>query len=390
MASFESLTRQHVLAAIDTFDRLGREQFLKTYGYRDSLRFHLRHLRHRGRSYPSKAILGVAAGLRAREFSGGAAHTARVLKRLGFEVRDGERVVTDDLVLQIAKECGFPEEPFRVPRGLPLDPIAYFLSGSNRASEISGLSRVGQDVGVAAPNVHDSSERELAELAGTDINVFVDSGAFSEVEFTADGPVVVRPMGPVEWRRVFGLYRRLAAVLHEQLWVVAPDRVGDQGVTLERLAEYRDELRELDELGARILVPVQRGAQSQAEFAREVARVLGPIHWFPALPCKKSATTPEEARAFLSSFKARHVHFLGLGPTRDEAPLYFQAAKDAGYTVSCDSNWITANVGRGGRKPRLYTAAQDLATQLITPSLVDKREFAFLLAFGVACAVGGA
>lgn len=78
-----------VLAAIAEFDQLGRDAFLKLYGYRPAIGY---FLVHGGRRYDSKAIAGVAhrevdgRPLRPDEFSGGNATVARVLGGLGFEV----------------------------------------------------------------------------------------------------------------------------------------------------------------------------------------------------------------------------------------------------------------------------------------------------------------
>lgn len=89
------ITRAGILAAIAECDALGRDAFLAKYGYRKASRF---HLRHRGRSYDSKAILGVAFGHsegtdpgRASEFSGGAATAERVFAREGFAIAYGTR-----------------------------------------------------------------------------------------------------------------------------------------------------------------------------------------------------------------------------------------------------------------------------------------------------------
>ncbi|MFI6458103.1 HNH endonuclease [Streptosporangium amethystogenes] len=83
------LRREMVLAAITEFDQLGRDAFLKLYGYRPAIGY---FLVHGGRRYDSKAIAGVAyrgvsgRPLRPDEFSGGNATVARVLGGLGFEV----------------------------------------------------------------------------------------------------------------------------------------------------------------------------------------------------------------------------------------------------------------------------------------------------------------
>lgn len=381
MASTANATRADVLRALAECGAKGVDAFLAEHGYGASKRF---HLVHEGRRYPSKAILGVAAGLRARDLFGGAAHTVRTLVRLGFQVREGERQVADLGLVAVARELEGELTPAARPE-LPVEPVAYFASGSNRVGEIRGLALVGQDIGVAAPHVTPKAEAELAALAGTDVQVFVDSGAFSEVEFTSAGPVVVDEITHEEWERRLALYARLAAALGDQLWIVAPDRVGDQAVTLERLALYRVELMGIQALGARILVPMQRGAMSQAEFARCVDAILAGVEWLPALPCKKAATSLEELRAFLRERRPAHVHLLGLGVRSTLAPAFLGACEAAGSTASCDSNWIAANVGRKSGT-RLYTKAQDLARKMIAAGRVaaDRlRELALMLAFGL-------
>ncbi|WP_084789513.1 hypothetical protein [Saccharomonospora iraqiensis] len=69
---------------------MGRERFLADHGYAEA-RAYL--LQHEGRSYDSKAIIGVAHGylpgrepLRSAEFTGGEQHVARRLRSLGFHV----------------------------------------------------------------------------------------------------------------------------------------------------------------------------------------------------------------------------------------------------------------------------------------------------------------
>lgn len=76
-----------VLKAIAECDRLGRDQFLEKYGFKRS-RLHLLHFG--GKTYDSKAIVGVAYGkqhgsaLKFNEFYGGVATVIPALERLGF------------------------------------------------------------------------------------------------------------------------------------------------------------------------------------------------------------------------------------------------------------------------------------------------------------------
>jgi hypothetical protein len=87
------VTRASVIAAIGEFDRCGLAASLAWHGFGPATAY---ELRYRGCRYPSKAVLGVAAGyqldgepLRAAAFSGGAEHSARRLVQLGFEVERG-------------------------------------------------------------------------------------------------------------------------------------------------------------------------------------------------------------------------------------------------------------------------------------------------------------
>jgi hypothetical protein len=80
-----------VVRAIEEYDRLGQDRFLAEHGFGRATAY---LLIYRGRSYDSKAILGVAYKLATdvrigpHEFSGGTSGAAGVLRRLGFEVRD--------------------------------------------------------------------------------------------------------------------------------------------------------------------------------------------------------------------------------------------------------------------------------------------------------------
>jgi len=80
-----------VVRAIEEYDRLGQDRFLAEHGFGRATAY---LLIYRGRSYDSKAILGVAYKLATdvrigpHEFSGGTSGAAGVLCRLGFEVRD--------------------------------------------------------------------------------------------------------------------------------------------------------------------------------------------------------------------------------------------------------------------------------------------------------------
>jgi putative restriction endonuclease len=80
-----------VRSAMAEFDRLGRDGFLKKYGYGRSHRY---FLRQDGKDYDSKAIVGAAYGYQfpdrgpmlSSEFSGGERTVRRKLEELGFDL----------------------------------------------------------------------------------------------------------------------------------------------------------------------------------------------------------------------------------------------------------------------------------------------------------------
>ena len=84
-------SRQAVIRAIEEYDRMGRDRFLKHYGFARA-RAYL--VRWKGRLYDSKAIAGVAHGiefpdlgpLRSSEFEGGRETVQAKLEALGFVV----------------------------------------------------------------------------------------------------------------------------------------------------------------------------------------------------------------------------------------------------------------------------------------------------------------
>jgi len=161
-----TVTRARVLEVLAECDELGAADFLQQHGYRDAVRF---HLRHDGRSYPSKAVLGVAAGLDASEFFGGARGTVAHLGRLGFYVRNSATGEIVDPTLEglrrdlIAAGLDVAESAWPEPA---VTPAAYFLSGSNRPAEIRGLGIAGADVGVAADQRFAPPEGQHARTGG--------------------------------------------------------------------------------------------------------------------------------------------------------------------------------------------------------------------------------
>lgn len=228
-----------------------------------------------------------------------------------------------------------------------MDKVLAFASGSNHPGEIRGFAAVGQPVGVAAPECRSACEQALLSLAGAGVPVFVDSGAFSEVVFGPRGPRVVRPISHDEWLERLALYQRLADALGDSLYAVAPDMVGSQERTLERLQSYGNQIRKIHDAGAHILVPFQRGPMSLHEFDQRVQKILGFSDYVVAFPMKKGATEPESIAGFLAYRRPHQIHLLGLGAKNPQAAAVVDMIHELSpqTRVSIDSNRLKAYVG---------------------------------------------
>jgi len=236
--------------------------------------------------------------------------------------------------------------------GTPLR-STYYASGTNHVGEVRGYASVGHAIGVTAPEVSKAVETALLNLDGK-VRVFVDSGAFGE--FTRGTPI-----SSAMWAERLELYARLAQGLGRQLAVVAPDKVGDQEISLERLREHAQRVRYLHRLGAQVIVPLQVGALSLVEVYDRAWKLLR-CPFTPGLPSNKAALSEDELVALLEKRKPERVHFLGLGPkTRrrhGRRLLEIARTRSPGTRVSMDSALRKSLVGRAsGLRP--LTAAED-------------------------------
>lgn len=245
----------------------------------------------------------------------------------------------------------------------------HFSSGVNSPGEVRGLFLSGRHVGITATEVRDGLMDELALFAGGAAELFVDSGAFSEVEFGDAGPRVVRPITHADWQQRFDVYRQAAAIFRTRCRLVAPDRVGDQAVTLERLERYAADVA-VCVVGARaqVIVPVQKGAIPMGAFFRRACAILGLSNLIAGVPMKKDATSLADLAELVRSMDGRscRLHLLGIGPEakRWRAVLATILSIRPDADITSDSVTIRRLVGRTngrGGGPRALTAAQDAA-----------------------------
>lgn len=248
----------------------------------------------------------------------------------------------------------------------------YFASGSNHEGEIRGLVRTGANVGCAINEIGPTGLAALEDAAGLLTKVFADSGAFHEVHFPGGVPTVKKAISHDQWVKRLARYKRLGRVLGRQLYAVAPDMVAFQAETLERLERYAADVRELYAMGVNVIVAVQKGALSMAQFAERAIEILGFDDMVWGIPSAKDATSTEDIASFCdwlhATGKLTRLHLLGMGVRAERygEVLAAIAMHSPGTKVFSDSVRIVAMVGREKRKSgkvyvRRYTAAQDAA-----------------------------
>jgi 5-methylcytosine-specific restriction enzyme A len=140
--SLADLTRQSVEAALVEAASVGRDEFLKRYGFGPARRY---FVEWNGARYDSKAIAGAAHGhlqrklpLTAEDFSGDEATVARRLRELGFEVPEGHERnpswTRDELILALDLYVRFKGNP-------PGKGSAEIIGLSAILNRLSGLAR---------------------------------------------------------------------------------------------------------------------------------------------------------------------------------------------------------------------------------------------------------
>lgn len=274
--------------------------------------------------------------------------------------------------------------------------MLHYVSGANRTPDIEAFAYdLGRDIGVVATELREEQLALLEGLADSSVRVFIDSGAFGEVSVTRGALEYTSPIPREEWDRIMAVYTRVAYSLGQRLSVVAPDRVGDQAVTLSRMEAHAETLYGVTELGARVLVPVQRGDTAMYAFYREAAERLGYVPgeplYVPAIPMKKDATPIHALRDFMRSAQPREAHLLGMGPKSRKLGAVLAAIREVSphTLVTCDSNELRRTTGytggRGGGPRELTLSLMEVERELnakLGPKLVE--------AFGVELMLCGA
>lgn len=213
-----------------------------------------------------------------------------------------------------------------------------FRSGMSRSKDFWAAAAVGVPIGVVATELTLSlalsgMRRHLA----TGAHVFIDSGAFAEL---ATGEVP-------DFDRVLRVYESiadpfLAGFNPSQLYLVAPDKVGDQLATLERLAKYASRVHALIRMGCKVIVPLQRGVIPAAEMLARAIKILGTNQFVAGIPSNKEALSIAEC----SSLNHHAYHILGrVQMNRDQLDrLSALAGDNSDVEITADANWLRSRL----------------------------------------------
>lgn len=225
------------------------------------------------------------------------------------------------------------------------DPIdVSFYSGMSSISDMRGAIDARVPLGVVAGKI--TLPAKILRIPGylnAGGQVFVDSGAFSE-RSTGIEP---------DWDRILGVYETLAELSDDvsRLFVVAPDKVGDQNETLARLVRHRNRVTDLISAGCRVIIPLQQGGMSAKAMLNEVTQILGTRNFVVGIPSCKDALSLAQC----SDLEHSAFHILGRVCMDADQRQRIAALRTGcpGATISADASWLRS------RLPLIASATQE-------------------------------
>jgi len=211
-----------------------------------------------------------------------------------------------------------------------------FRSGMSSKSDLRGAMDAGVPVGVVAGHLTTAQiVMALPRYLDSGSKVFIDSGAFT-AERTGE---------TMDWARVLSVYESVAGLTDrpEMLYVVAPDKVGCQGETLNLLRRYRKQLQQLLAQGVQLIVPLQYGNLPAATMLASAQEILETDRFVAGIPANKAAMPIEECR----SLQHHTFHILGRVQADGEQVERIETlrAGNPGVFVSGDANWLRSHLG---------------------------------------------
>jgi len=210
-----------------------------------------------------------------------------------------------------------------------------FRSGMSRLNDFHGAADacvpLGVVVGELSTNLLLMGIPRYLDKGGS---VFVDSGAFSA--FISGESM--------DWTSILQRYEMLAdcTMAPENLYLVAPDRVGDQQATLQLLREWKTQLTSLLQKGIKLIVPIQCGAMPAQDMLEKVSAILGTADFVAGIPSNRAAMSNEEC----ATLRHHTFHILGQvsNLTKDSSRVDALLNLNPDATVNADANWLRSRL----------------------------------------------
>lgn len=247
----------------------------------------------------------------------------------------------------------------------PAEPTVFFSGLSRSPSDMRGVIDAGKPVGVSlysdnpnSPALSDTVINRLVNAARSGIKVFIDSGSFTAF-------AKKKPYTEADWDRVVRDWRRILDQLSDQhignVYVVAPDVIGDHAATLEVQSYMIEQVQDLIDRGANVIVPVQKSADGT--LSTNVADASDSFGEFEKLiigiPFNAEAWSLEDVVEFVGQQLHDRIHLLGIGPKRLGPVMEAISEADPEVTVSADATQLRARIGTGRALTQLSQARRD-------------------------------
>jgi len=217
--------------------------------------------------------------------------------------------------------------------------IRTYISGATAPNDFAGVAGANLPAGVQVQLITATVERQIAEYTAAGGMVFVDSGAFE---------AFVKGFA-LDFDKVHDRYDRLVSRTSrpDLLAVVAPDVIGDMTATAELQVFYLDRIARLARAGVELLVPLQRGWNTDAyvEHYNLLEATIGPFTL--ALACNKAAWSPADVARLVAKVQPRRVHLLGVGTKNLDAYSDAVLWHAPGCELSSDANRARVFIGQG-------------------------------------------
>ena len=230
----------------------------------------------------------------------------------------------------------------------------WFSSGLQYASEIRAHSTLEVPCGISLDTAKDELIDFLVKHSNELPPLFVDSGAFSEMNG--------KPFTFSDWHKKFKVYERLISAFGDRCVVVAPDRIGDQKHTMLLLHHFKDEILEFMK-ASNVIVPLQKPMSQFSLFDEVKEKGMTQTEMYEAvisllsekviagIPFKKAATSYHDYCQLLEHSPQR-LHILGVTPFGEKWKSITSANKRLGAdNVTFDGCRVRSLIG----KKRPYT-----------------------------------